>query len=223
MANIIKGGLADNKTLEDICNKHRCNLEDLNQQLLMGLKVEKEHADNPGIAKEIAMDHLWEDPKYYDKLKKVEESMKLVNLLKEDKISDFLSTPQGKKYIELMQNLHKTHDALDAVHNSPRRSGDAEAYKAFDRANKNELAYRVKYILPNKDLEWWKVQDEVDVRLGKRKVKNENILKESDSLFKIKPAVAYEIYDILKKEVPEITKKFPNSNSFFYLINGKLK
>jgi hypothetical protein len=31
-----------------------------------------EHTDDKSKAKEIAMDHLYEDPKYYDKLKKIE-------------------------------------------------------------------------------------------------------------------------------------------------------
>ena len=38
----------------------------------MGIKVEMEHTDSKEKAKEIAMDHLWEDPTYYTKLKKVE-------------------------------------------------------------------------------------------------------------------------------------------------------
>jgi hypothetical protein len=36
----------------------------------MGMKVETEHTDDNDKAKEIALDHLWEDPKYYSKLKK---------------------------------------------------------------------------------------------------------------------------------------------------------
>jgi hypothetical protein len=38
-----------------------------------GIEVELEHTDDIGIATEIAMDHLAEDPKYYDKLKKMEK------------------------------------------------------------------------------------------------------------------------------------------------------
>jgi hypothetical protein len=36
------------------------------------MKVEKEHSTKEKNVKEIVMDHLYEDPKYYDKLKKVE-------------------------------------------------------------------------------------------------------------------------------------------------------
>lgn len=44
--------------------------------LEQGKKVESEHTDKPAIAKEIAKDHLSEDPNYYDKLKKMEQGPK---------------------------------------------------------------------------------------------------------------------------------------------------
>ena len=71
----IKGGLADKKSFNDLVKKHIKvkNIETIiKDQLRKGIKVEMEHTDDKKIAKEIAMDHLFEDPKYYDKLKKVE-------------------------------------------------------------------------------------------------------------------------------------------------------
>jgi hypothetical protein len=44
----------------------------LKRQLKKGMKVEMEHEMGIKKAKKIAMDHLKEDPKYYDKLEKVE-------------------------------------------------------------------------------------------------------------------------------------------------------
>lgn len=38
-----------------------------------GIEVEMEHTDDPAIAKNIAMDHLAEDPDYYVKLRKMEK------------------------------------------------------------------------------------------------------------------------------------------------------
>ena len=58
----IPGGLADESSPSDFDQG----------QLEKGIKVEKEHTDDPSLAEEIAMDHLFEDPKYYDKLEKVE-------------------------------------------------------------------------------------------------------------------------------------------------------
>jgi hypothetical protein len=80
--NTLKGGLSDNMTLKDITNKHipkdsdksefNDMLKQLKTQLNKGIKVEKEHTDDEDKAREIVMDHLSEDPKYYDKLSKIE-------------------------------------------------------------------------------------------------------------------------------------------------------
>lgn len=45
-------------------------MENIDQnELKMGIEVEKEHTQDEALAKKIAMDHLKEDPKYYTKLK----------------------------------------------------------------------------------------------------------------------------------------------------------
>ena len=69
---ILKGGLADNKSLEDLAKKHKVGLDVIKKQFDIGLKKEKEHTSNNEEVEEIVMDHLYEDPKYYSKLKKVE-------------------------------------------------------------------------------------------------------------------------------------------------------
>jgi hypothetical protein len=69
----IPGGLADGKTPRDLSERHGVKLEDILLQLKKGIKVEMEHTDDKEIAREIAMDHVFEDPNYYDKLKKIEE------------------------------------------------------------------------------------------------------------------------------------------------------
>jgi hypothetical protein len=84
----IEGGVADGKTLMDVVKKHskgdsvdpstKKKIKDIFRkikiQLNKGIKVEMEHTKSRIKAKEIAMDHLWEDPKYYDKLKKIESN-----------------------------------------------------------------------------------------------------------------------------------------------------
>lgn len=59
---LIPGGLADDSDPSDF---------DQNQ-LAMGTKVEREHTNSDEKAREIAMDHLKEDPRYYTKLKLIE-------------------------------------------------------------------------------------------------------------------------------------------------------
>lgn len=70
--NNIKGGRADNMTIEDIAQKHDFPIDKIIEQLKIGDEVELEHTDNPDIAREIAMDHEAEIPDYYDRLKKME-------------------------------------------------------------------------------------------------------------------------------------------------------
>ena len=57
----IKGGVGDNHSFNEVDEK----------ELEMGIEVEMEHTDDKEIAKEIALDHLIEDPKYYTKLKTI--------------------------------------------------------------------------------------------------------------------------------------------------------
>lgn len=44
-------------------------------QLRKGMKVEREHSSDPKIQREIAMDHLTEDPRYYIELEKMEKKL----------------------------------------------------------------------------------------------------------------------------------------------------
>jgi hypothetical protein len=44
--------------------------------LAEGTEHEMEHTDDPLIAQEIAMDHLFEDPEYYQKLKLIENQQR---------------------------------------------------------------------------------------------------------------------------------------------------
>ena len=60
-------------TPKEIAKKHSVSVDDIMSQLKKGIAVEKEHTTNKSEAREIALDHLWEMPDYYDKLKKVEE------------------------------------------------------------------------------------------------------------------------------------------------------
>ena len=70
---VLPGGLAEGKTLEEIAAKHGVPVEELKAELDKGIVVEKEHTPDEKAAAEIAMDHLVENPKYYEALKKVEQ------------------------------------------------------------------------------------------------------------------------------------------------------
>ncbi len=68
----IPGGLAKGMTLNDIAKKHNISVDTIVKDLKKGMKVEMEHTTDVNVAKEIAFDHLYEDPNYYDKLAKME-------------------------------------------------------------------------------------------------------------------------------------------------------
>lgn len=74
----LKGGKGDDSTLESIAKdyvkKHGGSYDKVlaivKKNYEMGLKVEMEHTDKKEIADEIDRDHLSENPKYYELLKK---------------------------------------------------------------------------------------------------------------------------------------------------------
>lgn len=83
----LEGGLADGKTLMDLAQKHvyddstdstsKNNIQNMYKKLKLeldkGIRVEMEHTKSRVRAKEIAMDHLFEDPNYYNKLDTIEK------------------------------------------------------------------------------------------------------------------------------------------------------
>ena len=68
----IPGGLAKGMSLSDIAKHHKLPLKPLQSKLEQGIKTEMEHTTDKAIAREIAMDHIYEDPNYYSKLKQIE-------------------------------------------------------------------------------------------------------------------------------------------------------
>lgn len=119
----LKGGLADNKSLIYIAKKHDAKgyyhidnmVQSLKRQLKMGIEVEMEHTDDKEKAKEIAMDHLWEDPTYYTKLKKIEAK----EMTGGDSSGSFEGPTFGqvikKKHITKIHNMTEQEQDIDEV------------------------------------------------------------------------------------------------------------
>lgn len=72
------------------------------EQLEKGIEVELEHTDNPMVAREIAMDHLMEDPKYYDYLEEMEAQF---DQNAHDKESDYMSLANISQIEEQVDSL----------------------------------------------------------------------------------------------------------------------
>ncbi len=69
------GGVGDKMSLKQIAKKHGVSLWELVSQFDLGVEVEREHTNDLKKAMEIAVDHLTEDPKYYQKLNKIEKNV----------------------------------------------------------------------------------------------------------------------------------------------------
>lgn len=117
------GGKGDKMSLKKLSKKHKVNLIDLAKQFIEGLNVEMEHTNDQKKATEIVMDHLTEDPKYYDKLSKVENNEEKVTAkqqfskdLQDD--PDFLKHKKDSKYNE-RPGLEKSFGTVNVTHDDP--------------------------------------------------------------------------------------------------------
>ncbi len=63
----------DTPSEKEVAQKHGVSLEQILAQLELGKEVESEHTSIEKVQKEIALDHLDENPKYYTKLNKMEK------------------------------------------------------------------------------------------------------------------------------------------------------
>jgi hypothetical protein len=129
----IEGGLADGKTFMDVVKKHskgdsvdpstKKKIKDIFRkikiQLNKGIKVEMEHTKSRIKAKEIAMDHLWEDPKYYDKLEKIES--------KEGKDKKYLDIEDMVPELRRQLNKNTMFDKDKKKEDSPKKKETKEA------------------------------------------------------------------------------------------------
>lgn len=101
-------------TIEEIAKLHSVEVSIIDTQLAMGIAVEKEHTTDPALAREIALDHLKEDPEYYSKLNKMEASDEATDV----KLSD------AEQIIALQA---KFDDAEDRIATLTQKLADAEA------------------------------------------------------------------------------------------------
>lgn len=58
-------------SISQLAHKHKVDKKHIQDQLSKGIKIEMEHTSKYDVAKEIALDHLAENPNYYTKLDKV--------------------------------------------------------------------------------------------------------------------------------------------------------
>lgn len=140
-SNKIAGGNADNSSLVKLAKKHGAKnihqiehiAKHIKKQLQKGIKVELEHTDDKEMAKEIAMDHLWEDPNYYSKLENMEkETNEMTDSSSSGSYASAFGSIQTKGDIKKIYNAKLT-EATDSSTSS------AGAYDAPFTPNKDPL------------------------------------------------------------------------------------
>lgn len=143
---LISGGLADKKKPSDFNPA----------ALAKGIKVELEHTYNKAIAKEIASDHLTEDPHYYTKLEKMEKSAFWMGFekraLKPITVYDRIASGASKRYGGPKQDtiLAKLKDTAvkGNIHNAAARAATAYDEKNIHAAI--EELKNIKKLIPKK-------------------------------------------------------------------------
>jgi len=124
----IEGGLADDKSVKDIADKHSVNIKDIVAQIKKGKEVEMEHTDDPNVAIEIAKDHEMEHPFYYDALedmeKELEEGAKLMESFFKNKAEDRL---------KMVHDLQKVIDTIKSIDNLEQKEVAQNILNQFER------------------------------------------------------------------------------------------
>ena len=129
-------------TINDLAHKYQVSVNVVQQQLHAGIKVEMEHANDPDVAREIALDHLGERLDYYQQLAKIETptqesttrtsaqgapgtlKAKISGKVTCDKVKALKSrknaTPHDKAQANWFINMHDCHESeLKEVFGSP--------------------------------------------------------------------------------------------------------
>ena len=93
------GKLAKGMSVQQIAQHHNTTVENIQEQLDKGTKVEMEHTDNQDIARAIALDHVYESPVYYDKLATIEEEFKDGGVVIGKRHSEYDENGSGEKFL----------------------------------------------------------------------------------------------------------------------------
>lgn len=109
----IPGGLAKGMSVKDLANRHGVSSADIQYALDNGIQVELEHTTSKDIAREIAMDHLYEDPKYYEKLATIEENIN--EMIKHRGNKWLVFTKDGKKLLGTHNSKKDAESQLAAI------------------------------------------------------------------------------------------------------------
>ena len=123
-----QGHISDHMSLLNIAKKHGVKDSELRSELKKGIKVEQEHTSNIKTATRIALDHLFEDPKYYTKLAKIklEENESSLN---QDLVKEFMKHVMNELRLDSLPKINFSNDSQEAV-----KHGSWGGYKTGDKS-----------------------------------------------------------------------------------------
>jgi hypothetical protein len=123
-----QGHISDHMSLLNIAKKHGVKDSELRSELKKGIKVEQEHTSNIKTATRIALDHLFEDPKYYTKLTKIklEENKSSLN---KDLVKEFMKHVMNELRLDSLPKINFSNDSQEAV-----KHGSWGGYKTGDKS-----------------------------------------------------------------------------------------
>jgi len=103
-------------TLSDIAKKHDIKDSELKSELKKGIKIEQEHTSNIKTATRIALDHLFEDPKYYTKLSKIglEENKSSLN---QELVKEFMKHVMNELKLDSLPKIKFSNNSQEAINN----------------------------------------------------------------------------------------------------------
>ena len=109
-----QGHISDHMSLLNIAKKHGVKDSELRSELKKGIKVEQEHTSNIKTATRIALDHLFEDPKYYTKLAKI-KLKENESSLNQDLVKEFMNHVTKELKLDSLPKINFSNDSQDAV------------------------------------------------------------------------------------------------------------
>jgi len=111
-----QGHISGHMSLLNIAKKHNVTDSELRSELKKGIKVEQEHTSNVKTAARIALDHLFEDPKYYTKLAKIklEENESSLN---KDLVKEFMRHVMKELKLDSLPQIKFSDNSQEAITN----------------------------------------------------------------------------------------------------------
>ena len=110
----LKGGEAENMTIEDIAKKHNVPIGYIEMIMPDAIEIELEHTDDASVAARIALDHLWETPLYYNEEKGLPNMEEELEDLDEEELEEIVVKKYNAELDELdEEELEEKEEELD--------------------------------------------------------------------------------------------------------------